>query len=34
MDSIIFMGLIMVVFMLGVVAYVIWDEKKHKTKGK
>lgn len=32
MNSIIFFGLIMVVFMLGVVIYVIWDEKRQKMK--
>jgi len=27
MNSIIFMGLFMLVFFLGVLAYVVWDEK-------
>ncbi len=34
MDSTILIGSIMVIFILGVVAYVIWDEKRQKTKSK
>jgi len=32
MNSLIFFGFVMVVFMLGVVAYVLWDEKRQKKK--
>jgi len=34
MDAIIFGGLIMLIFFLGVLAYVVWDEKRQKTKSK
>jgi cbb3-type cytochrome oxidase subunit 3 len=34
MNSVIFMGLIMLIFFLGVLAYVVWDEKRQKTKSK
>jgi len=32
MNSLIFFGSVMLVFMLGVVAYVLWDEKRQKKK--
>lgn len=34
MDSTILLGSMMVIFVLGLIAYVLWDEKRQKTKSK